>query len=355
MPVNLIYTCLCGYQTNSRPRIREHLKRKIPCTTDKDLTKINVDDLCTGRLNKNSKRTDKEFIPKKNSVEYERKRSIKRSELGAMSERTFAGFLLRNMRKNSKKRNHDPPTWTIDKVLELLQKNKVYKVNENIEIPLQLTNGYFNSASFDRLDNTKGYTEDNIQIVPWFLNVEDGKMSKVTNWDEIIKNRYIPWTKQDLKKIKDEIDKPISRSFFYQLARNAYHHKGVKFGFDSIQDLTKFIINLGIKQGWRCGYLGCKMYPEIGHRYKMSLERLNPENGYTEDNIILIISSLNGRPAGQRKCVSEDQRKKSIQAGALGLNIDKLRIWTKLDVEKFQEILEIDCKAAESLIKLNKL
>ena len=85
--------------------------------------------------------------------------------------RTIKGFsvkLYRNQVNRSKIRGHKPPTYSRKELTEYISTNEKFQ---------KLYNGWVDSGyeknlapSFDRLDETKGYSFDNIQIVTWEFN-----------------------------------------------------------------------------------------------------------------------------------------------------------------------------------------
>jgi hypothetical protein len=152
-----------------------------------------------------------------------------------------------------------------------------------------------------------------------------------------------------------------STDFLPRLAQNAYHNssrKGIEFDFSDNKELQRYLFNLFIEQGGRCAYLGIPIYPIKNHKYKMSIERIDPTKGYNRNNIALIVSSLNGRPIGRynNKNITDEERIIAVKTGALGFNLDKFNEWTLLTSERLQKINElrkIEGGNFRSLINLN--
>lgn len=78
------------------------------------------------------------------------------------------GRIYSHQQEASRKRGHKPPTYTVKEL-----RNKYL----NTELYRQLhaewvVSGYdkYKAPSFDRLDNFKGYSFDNIQLVTWEVN-----------------------------------------------------------------------------------------------------------------------------------------------------------------------------------------
>jgi hypothetical protein len=340
-----------------------HLKRKIPCIDGKDMSKINTNELC---INRKILHTNLSHLTIKEKQDREKKQrlqlEIKRGALGAMTEIKYARYLLKNMKINSKKRGHKVPEWSIKEVFEILDKNRIYKIDD-IEIPLKLTNSYFNSASIDRINNNMPYNLDNIEIIPHFLNTNDSKMSKIKkdDWKIIQSLRDIQRNENELVKIADFINKRKSMGFFRCLVRNAYKSSrestniNKNFGFETYEECFRFLIQKYINQGGRCAYLGIPIYPEVNHKYKISIERKDPSKGYNESNILLIVSSLNSPPIGRflNKNISDEDRRSALIAGTLGFNIDKLNNWIGTKPEKLNEIINYESNILENLIQID--
>lgn len=363
--MSLLYRCKCGYETNKKHNMLAHINRKVPCTENISLIDINT--LCINRQKESlSHLTSEEKLERQK--QQSRLRNIKRRTLDSSDKEQFAKSLLTNIIYSSKQRKHLIPEWTQDDVLKIIEDNQLYEIDTHLgkmSIPLILTTGYINTASFDRIDNTKGYSTDNINIIPWFLNVNDNKMSKINknDWKEILLLRESPRNIDELVKITKNINQSISKTFFYILAKDANKSskktKGrISFEFASIPECAIFLIRKFIEQGGRCAYLHIPIYPEHNHRYKVSIERKDPSKGYTEQNIVLIVSSLNGPPAGQHVCIDEKQRQKSIESGALGFNIDKLDKWTLLTPEvrnKIEKEKEFERSNLQLMVDFNQI
>lgn len=327
-----LYKCQCSYETHDKSAMRKHLGRKRPCTPEQDMTLIDINSL----LIRDKKLEDIIHLsPEEKRIRMNQQTNKINLRKGATGGRTileYVNYVLNHMKAASTKRKHSVPEFTPETLMELLQNNITYKSGP-IEIPLLLTNGYINSASVDRIDNSKGYTYNNVRIVPRFLNVEDFKMSKINpeDWGEIMTLREMPRNIEEFSEIANIVkNNYISKTFFYGLANSASDHiknsknKNLIFDFESLGECTIFLINKFIEQGGRCSYLKIPIYIKEGHKYKASVERVNHNIGYTRENIVLIVSSINAPPSGP----------KNSETGALGLNLEKLNEWTLLTKEK---------------------
>ncbi len=360
--MSLLYRCKCGHESKLKSNMLVHINRKNPCI--ENISSVDINTLCISRLKENLNHLtfEEKFERQKQQSKL---RNIKARTLDKLDKNQFAKSLLTNITYCSKQRNHQLPKWTQDDVLDILEKS-VYETDTHlgkIKIPLLLTNGYINSASFDRIDNSKGYSLDNINIIPWFLNVNDTKMSKINknDWKEIILIRESPRNIDEFVEITKNINQSVSKSFFYKLAKDANNSskiKNIEFEFDSIPECALFLIRKFIEQGGRCAYLHIPIYPKTNHKYKVSIERKNPLEGYTKQNIVLIVASLNGPPAGQRICIDDIQKQKSIEAGVLGFNLDKLNKWTLLTseiIKKIEKEKEFEKSNLQLMIDFNKI
>jgi hypothetical protein len=82
-----------------------------------------------------------------------------------------ARILLNTMKSNARKRGFPEPEWTLEDIEYILTNGRCEKTN----IAFTLRNGTKANknpfgASPDRIDNTKGYTKDNVQWVCWIYN-----------------------------------------------------------------------------------------------------------------------------------------------------------------------------------------
>jgi len=336
-----LYECLCGYQTENIGNIKKHLNRKKSCMPGIDMKTINVNDLCVKRIRENL-----DNLTEEQKNERKSKQSImsvtKNKMLGKMSIDIFAKKLLTTMINSSKKRNHKI-SFTIENVINLLNNNSIYIVPNTIlgclEFPMMLTNGYHNSASFDRINDKLGYTEENIEIRPHFLNT----LYKLTtnHIRNIVKIREENQDKNELIniiKIFKNFDK--TTNFFYRLAATiqlsclrSKEERNKTFDFKDIKECTLFLIKKYTEQGGRCAYSNVPIYPETNHSYKISPERIDPTKSYNKNNIILIVVGLNSPLSGQylNKNLSEEEKLIALEAGKF--NQDYWILCTKMTTE----------------------
>lgn len=366
-----IYVCYCGFTMIAKEHMKRHLNKKRQCIPGISMSGIDVNTLLqrvksdtiinnTGTTRTNLSSFSEEEI-RKRELEQRKKhdetRKKKNGIVGIKTERQFAAVMLKNMKeatlkKNKKGKNHIMPDWTVDFVLEFLYKNNVYIVKDTIlgdlEFHMMITNSYYNSASFDRIDDNLGYSLENIEIRPQFLN----SLYKLTteNIRELVEIREQP---QDYKVLLSNYKK--LRSFMRDIVARtkncvSYKTRIITIDFKSDQEFIEYLIYLFIQQGGKCAYSYVPIYPIVKHKYKLSIERKNPLLSYNKDNIVLITIGLNGRPCGQflNKNISEEQRTLALNNGIFNQKYwdtctkltDDIRQKCELSKDKDRKILE---------------
>jgi predicted Zn-ribbon and HTH transcriptional regulator len=323
----VLYRCLCGYETDHKNHIKKHLNRHTSCMKNKDMSKIKIDELVIEGVCKKITYENLSYLTEEEKKERRKQQNIKYNTeikmLGKMSLENFSKILLHNLKNHCKIRNHEEPSWSVLDIKELLEKNSNYIISDTIigdlTFPLKLTNGYHNSASIDRINNNLSYSVNNIEIRPHFLNT----VFKLTTEDirELIKLREQKQNESELIEICKYINKYDSKHFFYGLAKNAKTNSDSQrdkiFDFPNIKSCGVFLISKYIEQGGRCAYSHIPIYPKTSHKYRVSIERINPLLGYSKNNILLIVVGLNGSPAGQflNKNIDEENRQNALSAG----------------------------------------
>ncbi len=321
------YKSVCGYTTDEKHKLIRHINSH-KCTDFKTLgielkKRENLDHLTD--IEKLTRRKQQLKSYKIKNKEHNKKQQheydLKKGFLGAQTELQFAGQILKHMKCHSKTRNHEiPDYWSVDKVLKLLCDNKVYKIKTNIglfEFPMMITNGFHNSASIDRIDNTKGYTIENIEIRPTFLN----SPRKLTT-DNIRQIPILRTTRREINELENIIKiletKILSHHFFYQ---NSRHKKTLKkrnlnFDFETIEEFVKFLIDQYIEQGGRCYYSNIPISLLHNDNYTTSIERKNPSKSYSKENVVLIVVGLNYGIRGQflNQYLSDEERFNALNA-----------------------------------------
>jgi len=342
----VLYKCECGYETNIKGHMKNHLNRIISCTLNKDMKLIDVNTLLIkGKIYQKLSHLTLEEKSEKDKQRHS-KNDSNNNILGKLTTEMFAKQVLKYMKNSSKKRNHNLPSWILEDVVKILQNNQIYIIKDTVlgqlEFPMMLTNGYHNTASFDRINNNLGYYESNIEIRPFFLNT----LYKLDTEDikNIIKIREEKQNNQELVNIAKNITSKWT-CFFYTLSKSAKHHsdenRGKTFDFINIKECALFLIKLYIEQGGRCAYSKIPIYPETGHKYRISTERLDPTKSYSKDNIVLIVVGLNGRLPGQylNKNLTDEQTQEALEAARF--NQEYWDICTKMTPEIVQKCEEV--------------
>ena len=321
-----IYRCPCGYETKELGHMRRHLNKQKLCNFNKNRM-LNVDDLFFGE-----KRITEDLSHL--TVEEKHKRLLqqclnnttKYHMLGNMTIEQLAKKIIACMKDSTHRRDHEDVLWTKEDMVKILEDNKIYIISDtilgNLEFPMMLTNGYHNTVSFDRINNNIGYSKNNIEIRPRFLNTT----YKLTTQDikNLVEIREQKQNLQELINISKNINLVCNNSnFFYKLAKGAKEgcsrskEKHKTFDFINIKECVLFLIKKFIEQGGRCAYSNIPIYPEASHKFKISPERIDPTKGYSSYNITLIVVGLNGPLSGQylNKNLTEEERQVALEAG----------------------------------------
>jgi hypothetical protein len=198
----VLYKCVCEwFETHRKGDMRRHLQR-YGCLEEEE-----IDIICITRKNR-----DLSYLDKNERIELWKSESKQKDQIkscpGGRNEREFIIDLIGSMKQHSKRLNHNEPELNLEQLTNFIKKKQIYKVETSIgtiEIPLLLTNGYINSASIDRISNDNGYLEDNIRVIPYFLNVEDVQFSKINpyDWKEIVILREQERNIEELTKISN--------------------------------------------------------------------------------------------------------------------------------------------------------
>jgi hypothetical protein len=350
------YICECGYETNHRDKINRHINRKTPCVAGTDMSKINIDDLCIkGDWNIINSMTPDE---KKNRIRHFRlQRDLTNRCLDNENIIEFARNRIHCMKSNSKQRGHEfNEFWNIENVVEYLNSNRVYKVDTSIgqfEFPLKLSNGHYNSASFDRICDNFGYNIDNIELRPFFLNTP----RKLTT-EQIRQVPLLRENPQSTEILQQYVSK--YKKYFTRMARAIKYRcdekkeRNVTFDFNSVENCADVILNKYIRQGGRCAYSYIPIYPSENNPSTLSIERIDPTKSYNDDNMILIVVGLNSSIGGQfrSKYISEEYRQKCINAATFNQEYwDKSTLLTTEIKDKIKEVIEHDKQLIINLFK----
>ena len=347
------------------------------------MTIIDLDTLVIGRVLEVKK--DLSHLTLEEKLKYKKdqaqRSNIKRNLPGSLDIIRFAILKLKCMTQATEDRNKQRlenglefqtvPEWTVNEIVDFLNEHRIYTVDSvlgSLEFPLMLTNGYYNTASFDRINDDIGYTKTNVQLRPYFLNV----LCKFTcaNIAQIVNIREHNQNYDELKEIADAVNlwtsntvRNSSAAYIYNIATSVKHnakkkntHRNITFDFKSNKDCAICLIKKYVEQGGRCLYTHVPIYPDSSKGcFKLSIERKDPTKSYSEENIALICAGINGTPAGvyKSKHITEEIRSVVLAAGMY--NQEYWDSCTKMTNE-----IEINCKKAREygrniLMKLVKL
>ena len=278
-----------------------------------------------------------------------------------MNELQFAKYKLINMidkthDRNKNERNHVELSWTPEEFLRILQDNKIYTVKDSVlgdlEFPLKLTNGWYNTCSPDRIDDNIGYSIDNIEFRPSFLNnsykISTQMIREIVIMREVFTEenmQYLSCISKEMSLYNDKFGKVHENSpkiqLFYTISKtakkdveNKEKSRNLQFDFYSIKECAVHLMKLFIKQGGRCSYSGCPLYLEVSHPYKISPERIDPSKSYSKDNITLITIGLNAAPPGQWRNTKLSDEQIKIALDAAVFNQEYWDSSTKLTPER---------------------
>ncbi len=180
----VIYKCLCNYESTDRDRMmKKHLDRKIKCLSNLEL---DLDKLIISPRKSEKRENLKHLTEEEKYKRYLQQKiriQTRFNKLGSMNIHYFAKQIFYGIKRNTKFRNikrdklkkdlHEITLTYPDVLKMLIETNGLYIVNDTIygtiKFPIVMTNGYHNSASFDRIDDNLGYNIDNIEIRPHFF------------------------------------------------------------------------------------------------------------------------------------------------------------------------------------------
>lgn len=132
-----------------------------------EIRRVKHNEYC--RIKSTEKRRAAGILPKtKMSEEEIIRRRKSASKLKSRSVEGKLGVVYNSQVKNSKVRGHKPPAYTREEFIEMYKENPTY-----LELHSKWVESSYdkwNAPSFDRLDNSKGYSFDNLQIVTFKRN-----------------------------------------------------------------------------------------------------------------------------------------------------------------------------------------
>jgi len=152
--------------------------------------------------------------------------------------RTKEGKLKRvysNQLKSSKERGHNPPTYTKQQFIDRFINDKKYLLLHSKWVASDYDKML--SPSFDRLDDYKGYSFDNIQIITWQENDAKGRLDIIEGRNNKVSKAVIGTNIKTGNTIEFFSSKEAFRNGFNQGAVSACclgkrnKHKGYKWSY----------------------------------------------------------------------------------------------------------------------------
>lgn len=166
-------------------------------------------------------------------------------------------------------------------------------------------------TSIERIDNEKGYSDDNIKLIICELQSSHLRQWTRERWDELCST-----TLGALENIPERrnLQKNTLRSILSRCMSGSITHAKERGDINNItfEDLLEQYKN----QNGRCYY---SMAPlAFTGFYQMSIDRVDVRQGYKKDNIVLVITPLNVGDWSRNKKDDDDR------VGSSGWNKDKL-------------------------------
>jgi hypothetical protein len=174
-------------------------------------------------------------------------------------------------------------------VLDCLEKQK-YKCVYSGK-PLIHSGLTYDNMSIDRIDSSKGYTKDNIQMITFWANRAKTDLDE-TRFIDFIKNiaEYIREQTYTIRQINKDNISQIKQKL--KICRDSTR-KRLKMGRKECGNCTityQDVWEIAQKQGFRCYYTGLPIDFTQKDRYlQPSIDRIDSSKGYTKDNIQITI------------------------------------------------------------------
>lgn len=188
-----------------------------------------------------------------------------------------------------KKGEHNIDVEFVNRQLEL-QKYKCYYSG----LGVTFGHGDRTRASLERLDDQKGYTQDNTVIICSMFNVGSGRTLSRQKFEHVRTHNDRPMTRQEFDQQSAELE-----SFARKLAKDARKNSRWRSKRRPHEDhrMTisyKFIMDLIWQQRGLCAYSDVRMvFRPNEPNWMASLERLDPTQGYNESNTALVCIEFN--------------------------------------------------------------
>lgn len=154
-------------------------------------------------------------------------------------------------------------------------------------------------VSLERLNNMQGYTPENVVMVCNVFNIGHNRRMSREKFLFLMTGATDPMS---TKEMNSELTKivPFCKRLVSD-AQNRSRQKGFEFSMT-----TEAVVKMYFDQGGRCAYSDLRLsFEPRAENWCASLERVNPERGYTPDNCALICLELNTHVQINRKAIEE--------------------------------------------------
>ena len=262
------------------------------------------------------------YVQSTSHVPISRCKECRRDQMLAYS-RTLRGGIAKILgHAKSKGKRHDrglETTLAAQDILDMLVCQEGRCAYSGVSMEAIIPNSHWR-MSLERVDNDLGYTPGNSVLVAAEFNTSDYSrcpgvkketIEGTAQWSvhKVHQVSALRRTNMDLASLARDIaeaDKPPStlRHRLQTLLQRARHRSKLR-GQNFNMDLLTLLHKIEHQQG-RCFYSGVPLqYKQVHTDWRMSLERLDNNLGYTEDNCVLIAIEFNTSDYSRNKAVKE--------------------------------------------------
>ena len=203
----------------------------------------------------------------------------------------FFSILISNTRSRSKVKFKGTRALSVDIDVNVLMNllNEQRGICKLSGIQMTHRSSGIHNCSIDRINSSKGYTIDNIQLVTviaqtlkWDSDMDDFKRLIKKILDKGVKST---------KEVTDEVKKFITKRLKQCRDR---HLRATKKGKDiSIEIDQEYIEKLYDDQGGACAISGLEMAMETNNVKSLSIDRIDSSKGYIKGNVHLVCGIIN--------------------------------------------------------------
>jgi hypothetical protein len=269
--------------------------------SDEVRDKMRQTDSARAERDRKRKKEDPEFHEQQ--LQKSRAREDKYRQIGTRSFEQHTRILFKSMRSSTKARNkngrnHCEVEWkTLEEFREYAREITEFRVNDRVAFQLQWTNGFPNTVSMQRWDDSIGYTRANAEPIPVCLNT-----SKCFTKQDLA-NFISNIVKMDLDSLLLNVNALQTTYFASKFTRmvvggNNKSVRGHEVEFADTIEVRRFICEQYVRQGGLCAYTGAMLHVskrgDQFNAFTMSMERRNPMEGYTKANVLLVCQGVNG-------------------------------------------------------------